>query len=112
MRISDWSSDVCSSDLPGNDQGYQQRQQKNPGQAIAQLGCRACQVFAGNGGGDGPAQRLEVGRADFPRTLGVVAGELEGRYLAAWRNGMQQLAPRLSGFGLVQIGRPSCGERV
>src|SRR3546814_7179367 len=76
---------------------------------MAQLCSLSCQFVAGNGGGDGPAQRLEVGRADFPRALGVVSGELEGRYLAARRNGMQQLAQRLSGFGIVLAEQPRVG---
>src|SRR3546814_17716601 len=76
---------------------------------MAQLCSLSCQFVAGNGCGDGPAQRLEVGRADFPRALGVVSGELEGRYLAARRNGMQQLAQRLSGFGIVLAEQPRVG---
>src|SRR3546814_1641121 len=35
MRISDWSSDVCSSDLPNEDQGFLLVDMQAPGEASA-----------------------------------------------------------------------------
>src|SRR3546814_13971830 len=116
MRISDWSSDVCSSDLPdevealavfvieevGVDRGGEARIVKLEAQIVAAL-----VRLLGPGGADlGPANHhpvrggVVVGAAGFgddAHALGLAAES-------------DDLTDEL-GVGGLQIGRASCGER-
>src|SRR3546814_1394858 len=63
MRISDWSSDVCSSDLAPRTGGANGRPQKSEGQVIAEAQRRAgIMAYGGeNGGGVGGAVAAATG---------------------------------------------------
>src|SRR3546814_952439 len=110
MRISDWSSDVCSSDLPVADQGFLPDQRHLPRVADDAA------LLAGNppwrrlcgGGGMSAAQFI-------PSPLG---GEGYGALplKAARRSWMRGCAPQARAIAVrpltPQIGRASCRERV
>src|SRR3546814_1781396 len=93
MRISDWSSDVCSSDLrPGR-----ARPRSWPRSARRSLWPRAL---------SDPCRSLALGRAEGPRDaleqdLGALAGGVEGD----GEGGAEA-------HGVREIGRASCRERV
>src|SRR3546814_14578526 len=110
MRISDWSSDVCSSDLDGTWVAHP---------ALIPI---AREVFdahmpgahqydvAREDPGSSPGQAVQVTAADLlaPSRGTITRDGFDGnvevcvRYLAAW----------LDGHGCVPIGRASCRERV
>src|SRR3546814_17303612 len=97
MRISDWSSDVCSSDLQAL-------------QAVAALD--ATLIFF-----EGP-QRLDASLADMADVLGArqaaVARELTKLYEEVRRGGLAELAAHYHEAGAQrgEDGRASCRERV
>src|SRR3546814_11824273 len=98
MRISDWSSDVCSSDLPAAPHG----RPAAPGGWPAIVGRSADRRGAGRARGPaalpGPPRCREAGseRGGEPALLGGFEGR-DGRTRA--------------GAGGLQIGRASCRER-
>src|SRR3546814_2436791 len=70
MRISDWSSDVCSSDLPGTDQFYD---------AYISMGQTAENVAARHGIAREDQERLAVdshAKAARAQADGLLAGEI------------------------------------
>src|SRR3546814_14155746 len=114
MRISDWSSDVCSSDLVAFlVAGDQQRDRP--------MRTPASQVLA-DGGDEGGNGALHVdGTAAVKRAVTDLAGEgvdAPGGGIADRHHvGMTGVAEVRSfiaepGVGVVQIGRASCRERV
>src|SRR3546814_17455787 len=96
MRISDWSSDVCSSDLERD---------------IREL-------LAGNAGGDLPPQARgfqHVGLVDRDHVAAALAREPAGTAHDALdlRHAVRAQVARAVGVALlVEIGRASCRERV
>src|SRR3546814_17291199 len=107
MRISDWSSDVCSSDLPGG----RRARARSPG--WRRWGCRASGVFAA---------LLRELRIEC--TLGFVGVLAAGQRrtvafvpAGADMRGQQQVAGQGADTveavaEVVEIGRASCRERV
>src|SRR3546814_19015015 len=96
MRISDWSSDVCSSDLPDINR-------------IHVGGKRREMVAAKTDGRRNPADALEA--ADLGKNF--VAPPLNlFEHLLGVRDRAFGIEPSLRLEGLVQIGRASCRERV
>src|SRR3546814_17496073 len=74
MRISDWSSDVCSSDLIAQD-----------GKHVACLQCRADAASDRLGAVGEQAARLEArARGHRPHALGEMAGALFAAHLSGW----------------------------
>src|SRR3546814_1397211 len=68
MRISDWSSDVCSSDLIGRQPQQQPETDETPGKPTdAERGELPEQVAAGERQMGGPLRRFDVFRRDPPR---------------------------------------------
>src|SRR3546814_13641573 len=98
MRISDWSSDVCSSDLAGYPDGRS-----------AQTG-KPLILYFDSAGGMGSSAMLDWMR----RQLGALNVQLEvratdyNRFQDKMRNGSAQMYM----WGWVEIGRASCRERV
>src|SRR3546814_18124640 len=90
MRISDWSSDVCSSDLPPGD-----RDQPFPGGTMPCLAKKHPQCYRP----DSPI--VGVPAVERPVNLPVNPPDLER--LAIFRRGLHWLP---------EIGRASCRERV
>src|SRR3546814_18160843 len=74
MRISDWSSDVCSSDLIAQD-----------GKHVACLQCRADAASDRLGAVGEQAARLEArARGNRPHAFGEMAGALFAAHLSGW----------------------------
>src|SRR3546814_16218930 len=99
MRISDWSSDACSSDLLAGKQGF-----------LALLGCldavpqaRAIKqgAFAGGGG------ILRQARPDSRREILLVAA-----FYGRARKATAQFYPAMATHFEGEIGRASCRDRV
>src|SRR3546814_11274267 len=110
MRISDWSSDVCSSDLEPGTLGPERRDLRSLGGGLADRDVAGTDVPAGLLLGLGEPRREVPAR----RLLGVVSGVREpqrgaadvGAALAAARaRGHRRDADR-------ELGRASCRERV
>src|SRR3546814_18945899 len=77
MRISDWSSDVCSSDLPGTDQFYD---------AYISMGQTAENVAARHGIAREDQERLAVdshAKAARAQADGLLAGEKDRKSVVA-----------------------------
>src|SRR3546814_12317668 len=115
MRISDWSSDVCSSDLNGTDPGTPTNPAYAGGFPNAASGARAFAVNAGVSYQASGSPTLDAnGVLTDAGDLGIndaravdVAGDASvvvGRYVDG--------APRFRNFNTPQIGRASCRERV
>src|SRR3546814_9753814 len=95
MRISDWSSDVCSSDLPG-----EQREMQRVARGIERDGTLA-DLFLRQGHGGAIAE---------PGAFHPVGGERDlGRRTAA--AGEDQARASRDAQRRAQIGRASCRER-
>src|SRR3546814_10429648 len=96
MRISDWSSDVCSSDLLG-----------------AEILLHLADETAGEGAQVRHLQRV-VRRDDEPKMVAIIFAAL-GKFLRveviAARAEQPGLLP-IPGNALAEIGRASCRERV
>src|SRR3546814_18147014 len=103
MRISDWSSDVCSSDLP----------------RLAALHDGELVVAPRPRGGPGPEQGQQLPGMPFPRLVGavelartrIVVVRLEGPRVAVIAFAQQESCSRQFQRG-IQIGRALCRERV
>src|SRR3546814_18788339 len=78
MRISDWSSDVCSSDLKTRTEAVGQRTTDRPEDEIEEAGGREDQRHSGARGAEGIAQRQEKRRKTVGGTEGAEHHE-EGR---------------------------------
>src|SRR3546814_17709820 len=102
MRISDWSSDVCSSDLLLADVAHQAVVVERGLADLDQQGGRLAGADALADGGDGVADDVAV---DFPKQA-VFLGDLQ----EAQR--LDQLAVAGVQAQEGQIGRASCRERV
>src|SRR3546814_8220375 len=100
MRISDWSSDVCSSDLDGTGS------QGDPGAARERGSRKAWGASAGSGAG----KRLQSDAEDAFDTALFEELRTERRRLAGEANVPAYIV--LSDATLRQIGRASCRERV
>src|SRR3546814_11465883 len=98
MRISDWSSDVCSSDLWVFIQGFQSRNVNNGNYGLA-----ACSSFA-MGFSQVYVLSTVISSASILHTLVYCTGGPLGIVLAMY-------VPR-SFFQKVQIGRTTCRVRV
>src|SRR3546814_11318933 len=86
MRISDWSSDVCSSDLPVLSSSIKE--------ALGQRGVSGTVLNC-----------LRRGEPEIPTIGMAVAGLYVGGYELDWRT-------LIGGDGRYEIGRASCRERV
>src|SRR3546814_1942629 len=101
MRISDWSSDVCSSDLaePARAPAHPHGPERPDGRA-----------------GRAALSRRPRATPDQAGTASTAGGLLQGAFLFLWQIGRRQVAgPSLVVHQLpaaVQIGRASCRERV
>src|SRR3546814_6447669 len=76
MRISDWSSDVCSSDLASTEQLYAVR--VTPGNQVYEL--KATAQATGRSAGDRPQYRFAIHVNSPPRTLEAI-GSVEYRFV-------------------------------
>src|SRR3546814_15757502 len=101
MRISDWSSDVCSSDLGATGRGAGGAR----GRTVSQPGTAPAQ-----GRADAAVDWARV-RGDFP----LLRREVNGKplvYFDSANTGQKPVAVIEAVDGFYQIGRASCRERV
>src|SRR3546814_18231571 len=116
MRISDWSSDVCSSDLPGLVAALAQRVVDNPPPrlALAHLGVEARQVPAGADPGHEALHQFRLRRlgrqvAQLQR-VGLEVAELRRVEVAVIE--IEAAHAKRPQRRRGKIGRASCGARV
>src|SRR3546814_21180959 len=114
MRISDWSSDVCSSDLVGN-RGYRRRRMRT-NQLIIALFQRFCWLDEGL-----QARLHDRGWPDISRpqsmvmtniVSGIVRPSDIARNLGVSRQAIHNTINQMVKLGLVEIGSASVRERV
>src|SRR3546814_19362268 len=106
MRISDWSSDVCSSDLSARHNGEELNHATVDADGVEQVGIvgigrKAAQLEAGPGGLVRLLHQRVVAGAEDDLVEAVIADDIE---LAVDGHGHARLADK--------IGRESCRERV
>src|SRR3546814_19188672 len=94
MRISDWSSDVCSSDLIGADRVHH-RARRLALEELEPFGLRLADIPV-----------AELGSQRLSNRLQIFAG------IIAFGNLADVLAQRLAVTQMGEIGRASCRERV
>src|SRR3546814_15069734 len=105
MRISDWSSDVCSSDLPGLDR-----------LAVAELDVEQ-HLVVGQAGGAQPCIDLARGLEQQRRGRGSdgqardLLAELTLQEVDRLRTPDAQPVPLVRGGRALEVGRTSCRER-
>src|SRR3546814_19140029 len=105
MRISDWSSDVCSSDLSGKDVQGQDRPCKG-GAARSANSCGSGKYLCVRGAAFGGDRAGTGQRTDQQAAAGAFSRRDQGGAVGS------HIGRRIDIARLYQIGRASCRERV
>src|SRR3546814_3035125 len=109
MRISDWSSDVCSSDLlahPGENRGATRMPDESGGKTVIRTTCpRDCYDSCGVAVVKRDGSLKVLGDPDHAVSRGALCGKCAIAYNGAWRNPAARLLTPLKRVGRTGEGR-------